>query len=148
MCKRDHTACNEHQDETLPARLIDIGFLPENEGPIAATLVTLSTFDKELKDIHYLALSHCWGTTSDGYTSVPKTNKENISSRLKGIPWSSLSKTFQDALHITRALGMRYIWIDSLCIIQDDEEDFQKECSKMGQVYSNAICTIAVCPPR
>jgi len=54
-----------------------------------------------------------------------------------------LSKTFQDALIITRRLDLRYLWIDSLCIIQDSEEDWQEQSACMGQVYSNSYCNIA-----
>ncbi|KLU91176.1 hypothetical protein MAPG_09699 [Magnaporthiopsis poae ATCC 64411] len=62
---------------------------------------------------------------------------------MTGTSWSELSKTFRDALEIIESLGLRYLWIDSLCIIQDSEEGFLIECAKMGQVYFNAICTVA-----
>ena len=98
-----------------------------------------------MQDTRYLALSHCWGTAHGGH--VPRTTKATLSDRLVSIDWEELSKTFQDALIITRGLGMRYIWIDSLCIVQDDKEDFETECAKMGLVYSKAHCTIAVSFP-
>lgn len=75
---------------------------------------------------------------------MPKTTGSTLAERMAGIAWDELSKTFQDALVATKGLGFRYIWIDSLCIIQDSEEDFQLECAKTGSVYSNAVCTIAV----
>ncbi|KAK4108975.1 HET-domain-containing protein [Canariomyces notabilis] len=80
--------------------------------------------------------------TASGAT-VPKTTKATLASRLEKIHPDELSKTFRDALEITRGLGLRYIWIDSLCIIQDSPEDFQVECAQMGKVYLNAVCTIA-----
>ncbi|KAF7532425.1 hypothetical protein G7054_g7944 [Neopestalotiopsis clavispora] len=58
------------------------------------------------------------------------------------IPWNSLPNTFRDAIEVTRQLGVRYLWIDSLCIIQDDENDWKQESSKMVEVYQNAYLTI------
>jgi hypothetical protein len=60
----------------------------------------------------------------------------------RNIPWNQLSKTFQDAITITRKLGIQYIWIDSLCIVQDDKEDWRAESSKMDSVYGNSYLTI------
>lgn len=60
-----------------------------------------------------------------------------------GVPTLSLPKTFQDAITVTRKLGFQYLWIDSLCILQDDLEDWEIEASKMASIYENAIVTIA-----
>src|SRR5438034_1924444 len=60
----------------------------------------------------------------------------------------ALPKTFQDAVLLTRALGVRYLWIDSLCIIQDDEKDWKRENPKMGEVYQYATITIAAAHAR
>ena len=60
-----------------------------------------------------------------------------------GIAFQSLSKTFQDAVIISFKLGVRYLWIDSLCIIQDSISDWQQESSRMNLVYQNALFTIA-----
>jgi hypothetical protein len=54
-----------------------------------------------------------------------------------------MTKTFQDAVVITRALGIQYLWIDSLCILQGDKDDWEIECSKMAEVYSNSYLTVA-----
>lgn len=62
---------------------------------------------------------------------------------MKGIVWSDLPKTFQDAIEITRALGFSHIWINSLCIVQDDDYDWALESSKMASIYSNSFLTIA-----
>ena len=67
----------------------------------------------------------------------------NILSMKDRIELSDLSKTFQDAMKVAQYLGLRYIWIDSLCIIQDSKEDWQKEAGLMGQVYSNSVCKIS-----
>jgi hypothetical protein len=54
-----------------------------------------------------------------------------------------LSKTFQDALFLTRHFGVRYIWIDALCIIQDSEEDWQTESVQMDKIYSGTYCNLS-----
>jgi hypothetical protein len=70
--------------------------------------------------------------------------KSSLRSFHRGISWDDLPKPFQEAIDITKALGLRYIWIDSLCIIQDDVLDWEQEASKMADVYQNSYITIAV----
>jgi len=67
-----------------------------------------------------------------------------LSQRQASIPPSKLPKSFRDAIQITRRLGYEYIWIDSLCIIQDDPADWERESAKMAEIYENAVLTIAV----
>ncbi|PSS18829.1 hypothetical protein M430DRAFT_101556, partial [Amorphotheca resinae ATCC 22711] len=89
----------------------------------------------------YVALSHCWGTSK-----VPiscKTTRGNILNHQKQILTSNLPSTFQDAVYIARKLNIRYLWIDSLCIIQDDADDWEIESAKMASIYQNAYLTIA-----
>ncbi|PQE06307.1 HET domain pin-c2 protein [Rutstroemia sp. NJR-2017a BVV2] len=71
------------------------------------------------------------------------TTTANLGSRLVGIDESTLPTTFRDLIILARNLGVPYIWIDSLCIIQDSPEDWEREASLMGRVYSSAFCTIA-----
>jgi hypothetical protein len=61
---------------------------------------------------------------------------------LTGIPWDTLPATFQDAIDFTRRLGLQYIWIDSICIIQDDAKDWSKQSSLMADIYQNAYVTL------
>ena len=86
----------------------------------------------------YTALSHCWGTLQ-----LLTTTRATVEQRMRGIEWSSLPKTFQDAIHITHSLGIRYLWIDSLCIIQDDDQEWLTESAKMATIYSQSFVTIA-----
>lgn len=72
-----------------------------------------------------------------------KTEHASLQSRKKGIEWETLPKTFQDAIVLVRHLGLRYLWIDSLCIIQDDKADWEKESATMASIYTNSILTIA-----
>jgi hypothetical protein len=91
--------------------------------------------------VRYLALSHCWGSQKQH----PKfcTNKSDIKKFRNGIRISSLPRTFQDAVFVTRSIGVPLLWIDSLCILQDDPEDWIVEASLMGRVFSSAYCTLA-----
>ncbi|KAK0621641.1 heterokaryon incompatibility protein-domain-containing protein [Bombardia bombarda] len=87
---------------------------------------------------HFVALSHCWGKTQQAVTT-----KNNYHERLASISLQELSKTFQDAVWITRRLGIRFLWIDSLCIVQDDADDWEREAVDMGRIYAAAYLTVA-----
>ncbi|PSN73505.1 HET-domain-containing protein, partial [Corynespora cassiicola Philippines] len=86
----------------------------------------------------FCTLSHCWG----GYMPL-KLQHDNFARLSQDIPHEELSNTFKDALHIARRLGMSYIWIDSLCIIQDDPQDWTRESSLMAQIYETSALNIA-----
>ena len=92
-------------------------------------------------NLPYVALSHCWGPSKTPPSS--KTTKDSVSSFENEILTSTLPTSFQDAVYITRQLNIRYLWIDSLCIIQDDEDDWEIESAKMASIYQNAYVTIA-----
>jgi hypothetical protein len=62
---------------------------------------------------------------------------------LGDIPFESLQKTFKDAVTVTHQLGFRYLWIDSLCIIQDSVADWEQECVNRIQIYQNSTVTVA-----
>ena len=79
---------------------------------------------------NYATLSHCWGKTQ-----IITTTTATLESRKKGIGYNQLSKTFQDAVVITHELGLRYIWIDSLCILQDDLSDWETESKNMAESW-------------
>jgi len=86
----------------------------------------------------YIALSHCWGNTAG-----LRTLNSNVDAFKESIEFNKLPKTFKDAVIITRELGIRYLWIDSLCIIQDSEQDWFEQSARMGEVYSGAWLTIS-----
>ena len=96
-CQQEHEECNIAKKAPLPTRLIEVGNyrakLCNTEGKIGG----------------YLALSHCWGLKP-----IIRTDKASIADWMVDIPWTSLSKTFQDAIIFTWKLGFKYIWIDSL----------------------------------
>ncbi|MCJ1384051.1 hypothetical protein MMC17_007167 [Xylographa soralifera] len=86
----------------------------------------------------FAALSHCWGMTQHLVTT-----KSSFDEHKRGISLKSLAKTFQDAITICRFLGIYYLWIDCLCILQDDEKDWKKESQKMGHLYQYAYLVIS-----
>jgi hypothetical protein len=89
----------------------------------------------------YLALSYMWGTHPyKGYI----TTNANLPARKRNIVEHELPKTFQHAIHIARSLGVRYLWIDAVCIIQDsdDAKDWLQESKKMGSIFANALLTL------
>ncbi|KAI9162914.1 Ubiquitin-conjugating enzyme [Paramyrothecium foliicola] len=131
VCMNEHKLCQPIAEEFLPTRLIDTG---------SDSLEPRLIITKELGQVPYFALSHCWGT--DQGKTVTKTTSQSLARHLDEIDLSCLPKTFLDAMITVQKLGFRYIWIDSLCIVQDDENDFKHECSVMAQVYAQAACTI------
>jgi len=116
----------------LPTRLIDVGTL---DGKIKPHLWIP---EKESEFVPYMTLSYRWG-------KVPKTvlTQASLTELCKHIPIDNLSKSNQDAVQITRYLGIRYLWIDALCIIQDLDGDWHAESAKMGNIYKNSYCTIS-----
>ncbi len=86
----------------------------------------------------YMALSYVWGS------GLPlKLTNSTLGTFKAGIPWPSIPKTLQDAMTITHRLGLCYLWVDALTIVQDDEADWKIEAATMATVYSNAYLTIA-----
>lgn len=71
------------------------------------------------------------------------TTTKTLEKHLSALPWDSLPKTLQDSIRLTRAIGVRYLWIDSLCIIQDSNDDWEKEAARMGTLYAQARLVIA-----
>lgn len=86
----------------------------------------------------YIALSHCWGNSKPFLTT-----RGTFDDMKDGFLPEHAPATFRDAITVTRKLGIRYLWIDSLCIIQGDIKDWERESSRMGGVYRDAYLTIA-----
>ena len=128
---------NSTQSSTeYPTRLIEVS--PSSEPHLESTDVRL--VDIESRCPRYMTLSHCWG---EGLADESKTLCSNLSERKSRISLHSLSPTFRDAVEIARRVGVRYIWIDALCIIQDSLSDWATESTKMGDIYKNSYLTIA-----
>jgi len=120
----------------LPNRIIDVGTAAD------PTRLRLHKGGFNCGISNYAALSHRWNAGS----KVCETTIANYPARLQYIGFDSLTKTFQDAIIVARQLGIQYLWIDSLCIIQDDAEDWMEEALNMQFIYSMAFCTFAVTP--
>jgi hypothetical protein len=127
--------CNEHPTCTaelpqLPARVIDVG--DETNG------YSVKLCEMQGETGRYICLSHCWGKATQ-FT----TTKASFAAHKTEINYNNIPKSFREAIEITRLLGIRYIWIDSICICQDDGEDWERESAKMTSIYMNSYLTIA-----
>jgi hypothetical protein len=132
-CTMNHPKCRTDDEPMLPKRVLDVG-ADENDG--------IKLCEPNGTHGKYAALSHRWCEPS---TPMLTTTKATLSEHLGNIAWDNLPKTLQDAIRISRKLGLRYLWVDTLCIIQDGDPDNDKESElpKMGTYYANAFCTIA-----
>jgi hypothetical protein len=127
-CETSHTSCVTDAPPELPSRVVDVG-------AYAKDVKILQTKGAKAQ---YVALSHCWG----GPIS-PLLSSETIVSFKDLLPYSDLPANFQDAITITRRLGIQYIWIDSLCIVQDSKQDWEEQSKKMAAIYRNSTVTIS-----
>ncbi|OIW24578.1 HET-domain-containing protein, partial [Coniochaeta ligniaria NRRL 30616] len=114
----------------LPTRLIEVGKAGDPKVQLRVT--------NPADTCSWVALSHRWGPEPHFCTTVG-----NLDGHLNGIKVKAVSATFRDAVMVTRALGCRYLWIDSLCIAQGDGGDFNEESKRMPQVYSGVYCVLA-----
>ncbi|KAK3502515.1 hypothetical protein B0T13DRAFT_430379 [Neurospora crassa] len=131
----DQHQCKPHAKSTVPTRVLDLGTGRE---PIVRLYRT-----RPGDSFRYIALSHCWGKDQHFTTTT-----SNIEDHMNSIPMDKLPKTFQDAIRTTRELGIQYLWIDSICIVQGDHGDFDKEAEKMEYVFSSAYCVLAASSAR
>ncbi|TGO39358.1 hypothetical protein BHYA_0055g00100 [Botrytis hyacinthi] len=127
-CSEDHDECPDMDEKPLPTRVINVG----SDKPVLVS--TNHCMGK------FVALSHCWGGSVGEKARLTVENFELFKGK---IPMSDLPANFEDAILITRSLGLEYLWIDCLCIIQDSREDWEIESKHMGDVYHNAVVTLA-----
>ncbi|TVY80471.1 hypothetical protein LSUE1_G005409 [Lachnellula suecica] len=130
-CTQSHERCGKKGAKEMPTRVIDVGPGDGSEAP------RLAMTDGEYGE--YVTLSHRW----DSHIKQFGTTRKNIEERLGVIPLELLPHTFRDAIAVTRSLGYRYLWIDSICIIQDDGTDWERECQRMCAVFENTVVTIS-----
>jgi len=130
-CRSDTTS------ELLPARLIDLG-----GGDQEGTIRLIETRDTQMQHPGlYATLSYCWGTRTQATRQITTTSA-TLSQRLDSIHFDEMTPVMQDMVTTARVLSIRYIWIDALCIIQDDLGDWTHEAERMGSIYANALVTI------
>jgi hypothetical protein len=140
-CSTEHAQCRAFIEKQqarkdtksfAPTRLLDVGLASDPYLRLVEMEDTEHAFER------YITLSHCWG---DPEQYIPlKLLRENVQDFYRRIDHDSLPLTFKD---VCKALGVKYLWIDSLCIIQDDNADWMKESGKMHLIYRNSYCNIA-----
>ncbi|KAL5625662.1 hypothetical protein FOBRF1_000005 [Fusarium oxysporum] len=136
-CVANHQQCNKSvtRKNWYPTRLLDCGSAKDSDPWYR--LIETKNF---AIDGPYMTLSHCWGLAD-----CIKLTTDNYAQMLIGMSSSLLPQLYQDAFYVTRNLGIRYLWIDSLCIIQAGDElaDWRHEVALMSHVYSNSFCNIS-----
>ncbi len=110
-CVSSHPKC-AYKPGPLPKRVLHVGTATSHS----------RLYVSQGEKAEYVTLSHCWGPPE---SHPPKVLESTAESAIASLPLASLPKTFQDAILITRQLGIRYLWIDSLCILQDSPEDWE-----------------------
>ncbi|KAK4951162.1 hypothetical protein LTR10_010134 [Elasticomyces elasticus] len=135
VCQVHHKrTCPGTAPSPLPTRLIDVKSCGN-----AVRLHISSSDDRN----YYAALSYCWG----GNQSIT-LRRDNRQVWMSGVPLGDLPQTLQDAVTVARGLDLPYLWIDALCIVQDDPEDVAAEMARMADVYSRAYVTISAASPK
>ena len=127
-CLDKHPSCPRRCTPELPRRVLDVG---TNNSPIR-----LHQSQKNEK-AQYATLSYCWGSGVQHLT----TTTSNLRDYMLALP-CGLPKTILDAVEVCRKVGIRYLWADALCIIQDNDSDKLDQITKMGSIYKNSTVTI------
>ncbi|RKL13842.1 hypothetical protein BFJ70_g15848 [Fusarium oxysporum] len=125
-CDDRHSCCPRPVPMPLPTRVLDLN------NPDSVKL-----HETQSERGQYAALSYCWGKKQPS-KSLPSPSQDGSTN----LQISSLPLTIQDAITVTRQIGLRYLWVDALCIIQDSNEDRDTEIARMAQYYQSASITI------
>ncbi|KAK1775307.1 heterokaryon incompatibility protein-domain-containing protein [Copromyces sp. CBS 386.78] len=129
-CRDTHQNCNSYSiSATLPKRVVFVGTAAEP---------TLRLYESQGERDPYICLSYCWGQRD-----FLRTRVDNFESHKTYIEPHHLPPTLSDAISHTRRLGVRYIWIDSLCIIQDSLLDWREEAGKMASIFHNSFLVLS-----
>ena len=135
-CRASHKSCKavrKSPDCSVVTRLLRI----------APDAKSLCLQDHLPSDTQYATLSHCWGKLD-----ILRLTKATLEEFHLSIPLEKLCRTFQDAILVTRGVGLEYLWIDSLCIVQDDDGDWLAESALMGSIYNGSSLNIAAVSAR
>lgn len=130
-CRHGHDQCHHFQTQFRPFRLVEI------LGTSDDIHIRLSE-DSPAFLVEYTTLSYCWGGVQPGQTTTA-----NLERRKSGIDMGQLSATVRDAIRATHRLHISYIWVDSLCIIQDDGDDKAQQIALMPKIYQNSSLTVS-----
>jgi hypothetical protein len=141
-CRQNHAACalEQHQKTFMPKRLLDIGIVDDSSTKDVTRLpIKLVETDQNIQPEPYVALSHRWG--APGSTIITETS--TLQNHKTNIAFEDLGTVYQDTIHILWRLRIRYVWIDSLCIVQDSLEDWREQSQLMADIYHRAYFTLA-----
>jgi hypothetical protein len=138
-CEQQHSSCGKNPVST-PLRLLDLKMAAIGIVHIVEVNMDLAG-EHHVPPVHlrYACLSHCWGNSRSKHL----TKRSNLDTNMSGIPVAGLPRTFRDAVEVSQALDIRYLWIDSLCIVQDDDADWETHVELMADIYRNAYITLA-----
>jgi serine/threonine protein kinase len=139
QCSHSHEACSHAalgEAKILPTRLIYIN--PGGEEGNNVRLINSTSLEMPTNDVAYVAISQTWSQTSATLAS------DNLQSMQANIRLSTLSDTLKSAITAAHGLGYQYVWTDSLCVLQDDEDDKRDECASMASVFRNAALTLVL----
>lgn len=148
-CDKNHRGCDVRMHaESMPTRLLDVG---RKRSTVVKLVDQKTILDEHVEFPKFMALSHPWGDLNDHrhFCALPDGDESGLHGVFEsdfmafGVSDSDLPQTFRDAVVITRKLGIQYLWIDSLCILQGPNGDFEEESARMESVFSAAYCTIA-----
>jgi len=133
VCLRSHAQCQRPRRAVNKfARILDVGLGGQS------TIVRLLDHDDVPLNASYVTISHCWGSRE-----ITMLRRENLAQFKNSIDMEILPATFQDSINLVRQLGVRYVWIDSLCIVQDDPEDWRGQAAVMADVYHGSWLNVA-----
>ncbi|GES62596.1 hypothetical protein ATEIFO6365_0005073700 [Aspergillus terreus] len=132
-CRSRHSACKSRRQLDPPMRVLDLGTVDHTQARIRLC-------EPKISGEPYGTLSHCW-IFHDGITTTKGRLREYTT---LGIELLQLPQSVQVAIHVLRYLGIRYLWVDALCIIQDDDEDWKSQAARIAEIYENSELTIAV----
>lgn len=142
QCSTTHRHCLPSSSPPfLPTRLLEI----QSSATPTIKLVTTSLLSPERKNAHYLALSYCWGNPPNNPLRLTVSTSQSLHD---GIPTLSLPQLFQDLISLAERLGVKFFWIDALCIQQDDKLDWEREAAVMGAIYRNAWLVVGATSGR
>ncbi|KAF2651700.1 HET-domain-containing protein [Lophiostoma macrostomum CBS 122681] len=128
-CLIKHKCGSTEADQPLPSRLIKVGRVGDERLQLVQTSSNKG---------RYICLSHCWGTKR-----AFETTTKNLHEMQEGFAMTDLPPTYRDAVVMSRLFGIEYLWIDSLCIIQNSRDDWLQESAQMMEIYSRSFLTLA-----
>lgn len=135
-CSRSHPSCCR-RDLPMPKRLIDVSPTISTSGTESVMLVESRRLPPSSDKIRYIALSYCWG----GWNGLV-TKKANLANMRRGISVKDLPAVVSDAIYVCRKSGIQFLWVDLLCICQDDMKEWEVEAANMANVYGG--CEFAI----